>query len=274
MAKTCNKCSSAINGIDIVTCRGFCGLTFHMTCTAVTHALMSYFTTNKNNLFWMCDECAELFRNSHFRAMTMPSNESGPIGSLTNAITELRNEIQQLASKPAAPSTPLSRNKWPILGHRTTYKRQRVEETEARAPDACQVGCKQPAENVIGVPTCKDQPEQKFWLYLSRIQPDVTNEAVSAMVKANLETNDNPIVAKLVPKGRDVAMLSFVSFKIGIDKGLKTKALDPATWPEGILFREFENFGGQGVRLPTKYARFSTPIMETPQADTPIMNLT
>lgn len=222
----------------------------------------------------MCDECAELFRNSHFRSLTMPSTESGPIGSLTNAITELRNEIQQMTVRHPAPSTPVSWKKWPKVGQRIAFKRQREEEGEARASEACQVGCKRPADDVVVVPTTKDQREHKFWLYLSRIQPDVANEAVAAMVKANLETTDNPIVVKLVPKGKDVSTLSFVSFKIGIDKGLKSKALDPATWPEGILFREFENFGGQNFQVPTKCARFMTPRTETPLTDTPVMNLT
>lgn len=72
------------------------------------------------------------------------------------------------------------------------------------------------------------------------IQPDVTNDAVLAMVKENLELETNPIIMKLVPKDRDVSNLTFVSFKIGLPVDLKTKALDPTTWPEGLMFREFE----------------------------------
>lgn len=222
----------------------------------------------------MCDNCAGLFENSHFRELTMPSRDAGPMCALTNAITELRNEIQQISTKTAPPTTPVSWKRWPIVGQRTGVKRQRDMGGEARASDACQVGCKQSADNVVAVPTSTDQREQKFWLYLSRIQPDVATEAVSAMVKANLETEDNPIVVKLVPKGKDISTLSFVSFKIGIDKGLKAKALDPASWPEGIMFREFENFGGSRSQLPTKIARFLTPNTQTPQMDTPTMNLT
>lgn len=91
-----------------------------------------------------------------------------------------------------------------------------------------------PSLGVSTVPTNK----QKFWLYLSRISPSVTVEQVAALAKQRLGTNDVE-VTKLVAKGRDVSMLSYISFKIGIDVGLKTKALCSSTWPRGIYFREF-----------------------------------
>lgn len=223
----------------------------------------------------MCDKCAELFENSHFRTISVQNEDDSPFASLTTVIAELRTEIKQLANKQDPSVTPITRSRWPLLSQRTQNKRKRDESNEVRIADSCQAGSKPPVGDVVAVPTYSEQQSAKFWLYLSRIQPNVTCEAVSAMAKANLETNDNPVVVKLVPKGRDISTLTFVSFKIGIDETLKSKALDPATWPEGILFREFENFGAQRIQIPTKMPRFLTPSsLSAATPDTPVMNLT
>lgn len=111
------------------------------------------------------------------------------------------------------------------------------------------------------VPTKK----QKFWLYLSRISPSVTVEQVVALAKQRLETDEVEVV-KLVARGRDVSMLTFISFKVGIDEELKTKALSSSTWPKGIFFRQFtdnrsnKNFW-EPQRTPTnQYHRTTDPI--------------
>ena len=96
----------------------------------------------------------------------------------------------------------------------------------------------------MSVPTSSYADEkQKFWLYLSRIRPDVSVDAVTSMVKANLEITTEPTAVKLVPRGIDTSTMNFVSFKIGIDPAVKSKALESSTWPEGLLFREFEDYG-------------------------------
>lgn len=275
MAKSCGKCAEAITGLDLVICRGYCRSAFHMNCTTVTRALQSYFTSHKKNLFWMCDKCAELFENSHFRAISVPQNDDWPLSSLTTAITELRTEIQQMAAKTTSSLTPVARSRWPVVGQRMQFKRKREEQNESRVTEACKTGAKQSVGNVVAVPTYVEQQDTKFWLYISRIRPDVSSDAVMAMVKANLEIEADPTVVKLVPKGKDISSLTFVSFKIGIDADLKSKALDPATWPEGIMFREFEDFGAQRSQLPSKVPRFLTPSnRDVLTPDTPVMNLT
>lgn len=275
MAKICAKCSDSITGIDYVVCRGYCGANFHMNeCSGgVTRAMLQYFTTHKKNLFWMCDKCADLFENAHFRAMSSRADEQSPLVSLTTAITELRTEIKQLNSKPVAPAANI---RWPLIEQRRSEKRPREFDVAARASEDCRVGSKKPLDNVIAVPICDNVADQRFWLYLSRIRPDVTVESVCAMVKANLEIDSDATVVKLIPKGKTVDTLSFVSFKIGLDPSLKDKALDPATWPEGLLFREFEDYGSQKFRVPLKFRKFATPLL-VPQAAsspiTPIMDL-
>ncbi|XP_055623730.1 uncharacterized protein LOC129767133 [Toxorhynchites rutilus septentrionalis] len=64
-------------------------------------------------------------------------------------------------------------------------------------------------DNVVSV-SMYNQEEQKFWLYLSRIRPDVTTEAVTAMAKANLQTNSDLAVVKLIPKDKNTSSHFYV----------------------------------------------------------------
>lgn len=233
MEKNCSKCDSAIVGIEQVACRGFCGGSFHMGCAGVSRALLGYFTTHRSNLYWMCDKCVELFENSHLRSIAIKPIDTAPLVSLTQAISELRTEIKQLASNSTSTASPPAPRPIP-----------QVE--KPRIVDNCLSGSKASCQDVVCVPTYSEP--KKFWLYLSRIRPDVANESVLGMVKANLNLSENPDIVKLVPKGKDVSNLTFISFKIGLDPGLKSQALDPSTWPEGIMFREFN--GSQKFRKP------------------------
>lgn len=237
------------------------------TCSGVTRALTSYFTSHKRNLFWMCDKCADLFSNSHFRVVASKADELSPLNSLTMAITELRTEIKQLNSKPAVQLTPATGNVWPPIEQRRGNKRARELEVRTNS----QMGSKQTAaENVLTVPTSGDPMGLKFWLYLSRIRPDATNDAVSALVKDSLEMDVNPEVVKLVPKDKDTSTLSFISFKIGLDPSLQAKALDSTTWPEGLLFREFEDYGLPKFRMPLKSKKPITPLLQIPVTSSPV----
>lgn len=222
---------------------------FHMTCANVSRALLGYFSAHRKNLFWMCDKCAELFENSHLRSITKVADEKSPLMSLTEAISNLHTEIKQLSHKPVPSIQSPSVKNWPYIGPIRAAKRLRGPDMAQKATE-CQSGSKPLDQNIISVPVCA-KPANKFWLYLSRIRPDVTNEEMSAMVRANLDTTQDPEVVKLVAKGTDISNMTFISFKIGLDPSLRTIALDPASWPEGIMFREFEDYSAQNFRKPS-----------------------
>lgn len=276
MAKFCAECSDAITGIDFVVCRGYCGATFHMNACSggVTRAMLNYFTTHKKNLYWMCNNCADLFENAHFRAISSRSDDQSPLATLTTAITELRTEIKQLNSKPPVQTSTPASTRWPLIESRRPSKRPRDIDVVAIS-EKNRMGCKQPLDDVVSVPIFNDTKDSKFWLYLSRIRPDVSNDAVCAMVKANLALDADPDVIKLVAKDKDISTLNFVSFKIGLDPSQKSNALNPSTWPEGLLFREFEDYASQKFRVPMKTRKPMTPLLiqDTSPAITPVMDL-
>lgn len=249
MDKNCASCCLEITGIEFVTCRGYCGSKFHLQCSGqpnVTRALLGYFTQHRKNLFWMCDDCAELFENSHLRSITKVADEKCPLVALTDAITGLQTEIKQLSSKPTPLTMSPAVKRWPPIEPVRASKRPRGPDFAQKASE-CQSGSKQVGQNVVSV-AISTKPSNKFWLYLSRIRRDVTNADITAMVRTNLELTQDPEVVKLVPKGADTSNMTFISFKVGLDPALKSTALDPSTWPEGILFREFEEYTTQKFR--------------------------
>lgn len=143
MENICAKCNQPITGIDSVTCRGYCGCVFHMTCSGATRALMNYFTSHRKNLFWMCDKCAILFENSHLRAITRHADEQSPLTSLTDAINNLQTEIKKISAKPVSVQSPRY-NRWPIIGESTrNNKRPREMDSFERSSSECQSGRKQ-----------------------------------------------------------------------------------------------------------------------------------
>lgn len=226
-----------------------------MNCSGVSRALLGYFTSHRKNLFWMCDKCAELFENSHLRSITRHADEKSPLVSLANAIDNLQTEIKKISTKSTLTLQSPKPNPWPIVSEPLRANKRPRERTSAE----CQSGSKQLNQNVVSV-AVSEKPANKFWLYLSRIRPDVTNEAISAMVKANLGLDIDPDVVRLVAKGTDTSNMSFVSFKVGLDPSLENTALDPSTWPEGIMFRQFEDYGSQKFRRISTANPSSTPV--------------
>ena len=109
--------------------------------------------------------------------------------------------------------------------------------------------------------------QQKFWLYVSRVARDVSADQMCAYVKKRLGTNDIQ-VTRLVAKGRDKSSLSFISFKIGMDTNLKSKALSTSTWPKGIVYREFsDNRVSENFWRPVMQPAANDPLCTPTDAD-------
>lgn len=156
-------------------------------------------------------------------------------------LAELKQEIQGGFNKlsPAVLS--------PVPRHfqfrsRITPKRSRDEEASEPAEQPAKIFCGtgQAAGTLVGGSSTRT--EGKFWLYLTKISPEVQESDIELLVKERLKTTD-VTVKSLVPKGRPLSELSFMSFKVGVHEDLKPNAMDPATWPQGIQFREFIDHG-------------------------------
>lgn len=58
-----------------------------------------------------------------------------------------------------------------------------------------------------------------------------------------IEKDEEVDILKLVPRWKKESLLDYASFKVVLNMKWKTVVMNPDTWPSGIKFREFLNFG-------------------------------
>lgn len=164
-----------------------------------------------------------------------------PSTELKQAISDHGKKIEVLSRKFTA-STPLSSR--PAVGQ---PPQKRPREEHLKDPKPLIGGTKASyANTVLTVPP----PREQFWLYLSRIHTSVKGEAMETLAKECLQCDDPIHVISLVKKNADMSSLNFISFKVGMDVKYRDVALNPATWPQGILFREFEGASTKNYWAP------------------------
>lgn len=180
------------------------------------------------------------FADTHAPNDNIPSsdlqNQVQQLFKLVEALTDKMDRcIPQYAFAGHAAPRPKEASSWPRLG----VKRRRGNDnlpitipsdrgTNTIDLSDLSVSCLTPA---VSPP--------KFWLYLSGLHPLVTAEDIQKIASRCLKLTVPADVVRLVPMGVDIAKLSFISFKVGLDPSIKDLALDASTWPSGILFREF-----------------------------------
>lgn len=202
----------------------------------------------------MCKSCSALWRDIRFRNSTRSAHDIGHETALhlhndvlqnlkSEILTELKSVIQTnfIALKNSNTLTPKTTRRTDIEPRLTRGRRLFSSSNQAPAQQKQPLlsgsgSTLSPSTNIKTVPIAAP----KFWLYVSRIAPDVSTEQVANLAKKRLGTDDIKVI-RLVAKGRDVNELSFVSFKIGTSIEMKQKALSTSTWPKGIIFREFRN---------------------------------
>lgn len=93
--------------------------------------------------------------------------------------------------------------------------------------------------------------EEPILYHVSRFSIETSEEELQTWISEKLlVTNDQQVkCTKLVPKGRELSSLEFVSFKVSIPKALEEKIMDASIWPTNITVRPFE----QRAFLPRNY---------------------
>ncbi|XP_058456595.1 uncharacterized protein LOC131433992 [Malaya genurostris] len=250
MANACDRCAKTVKSEeDFVECSGFCHHLVHMKCAKLNKPFLKVLDENPN-LFWICDECCKLIKLARFRdSVSSFGSAFASIAERTESIfAELKAEIkknsQQISrlSRKVPVSSPLPPKP---DGFGPNAKRRREDSSE---PSKTLEGCRKPSDNcnIATVPT----PCSLVWIYLSRFHPSVSKEMVSQLTKDGLQCSEDVTVIPLVKKDVDVNTLNFVSFKVGILPKFREAALNPDTWPQGVLFREFEDNKKQNIWYP------------------------
>lgn len=209
-----------------------------------------------------------MMSNAHFRRAIASTNDVLEVANekQTKVLDELRKEIALNTTKinTILQRTPLQTPRNPRSQLPTTSrKRPRLLIDEPSNNDNVSVGTRDIGPNE-SIPLAASQREEKFWLYLSGFDPHATTQQIENLVKGNLNITDGVVdVAKLVPKGRTLDELTFVSFKVGLDPQLKEIALSGSSWQKGIIFRQFDF--GHSTTTRTTFRFQSSPGESHPQ---------
>lgn len=268
----CKRCQKKVSGDDGVVCRGYCGASFHAFCVNVDEPLRKQLGQYRNNVFWMCDGCANLFGNAHFRALMTGFDEKSSmvpsaIQSMQCEIEKLHASVKTLSAKvdgmPTTPTPFSTPNPWPAIHriNRFTKSAKRFRDTDGNPVNVEDGSMKMGTKTTNPCSTiCLDsrQEDELIWIYLSAFHPNTTESQISSFVTECLELTANAHlkVIKLVPKGKDLNTLNYVSFKIGLSVQFKEKAFSCESLPENIRFRQFED--NRAKNLPRVISLSST----------------
>lgn len=173
---------------------------------------------------------------------TCLSEHNKIVGQLKSEIlTELKAELQSNFAKLITSNSLTPRTSSRATPDQRSSKRRRLStrtnDTDKQTDPLLATGI--PASPSFGQLTVPPPPP-KFWLYLTRVSRNVTVDQITKLAVDRLCTSDVQ-VARLVAKGKDISQMNFISFKIGMDESFRAKALSTTTWPEGLVFREFED---------------------------------
>ncbi|XP_053699166.1 uncharacterized protein LOC128746142 [Sabethes cyaneus] len=245
MESVCCACAGDLAKADEIVCNGFCKSSFHLQCVRLTTEIRDT-VAGCSQLFWMCNACKKMMDNARFRqAITSTNNAMQAMADDQNKVLdELRKEIALNTTKinTILQRTPLSTTPRIPLSQQITNSRKRPrliipDETPQR--NNATEGTRD-VQVDDSIPLAAAKKEKLFWLYLSGFDPQATTSQIVKLVKSNLNTDKTVDVVKLVPKGKTLEELTFVSFKAGINIELKDLALSSSTWQKGIKFRPFD----------------------------------
>lgn len=232
----CKQCQKRVNDSERIVCQGFCGASFHMICAKMDVPLKNALGLRPNNTFWMCDDCAKLFLNGHFRQMAMGHDEGNSeiaeaVKTMQSDIANLSSAVTAFAEKAVAQTAPVWPNKRPRESGSETP-------TKVSIPTASR-GTR--AMTTVPVIAKTTESDDLWYIWLSSFPPSVSEDDIRLMVKECLSVDeDDPIAVKmLVKKGVDISTLTSITFKVGVSRDYRDSSLDPDNWPEGLAFREF-----------------------------------
>lgn len=276
MAVSCPSCSSPVNE-DVYKCAGVCNASYHVACIGINDGALAELLRPESQTLWMCRSCMNLRCTGKAASLDSITDTIAELKSellqefdirLSRALDAVRLDMSSKLDRVYAHTHSVLQGPTPTLAPTTNLaavtplssrlcdtdrasqnapprnapKRRLVDFTPPAPEPAAslQLGTAPVSPSsrpVLTVPIVETR-EAKFWLYLTRIAPSVTELDIREMVRKQLDTDD-VIIFKLLPRDRDVSTLTFISFKVGMSLALRERALSASTWHRGIVYREF-----------------------------------
>lgn len=235
----CNKCLLSIDrSKDRYTiCEGRCAKRYHAACVGLSEATVCALFTK--NILWMCDDClSEYCINRDADIPLLTTADAVQTNTVESDIVEMKLKIEQIFDT-LATIAPYHQPHFCENLHSTSVSSPALSST--RLLHGTKIS--QNEDTSAGAITHDAKGSETFSLFLTNVDCRTTEEDVNHLVCECLDINDQNTVKirKIVPKGRSIDELDFVSFKVKLDVELKALAMAPSTWPVGLRYREFED---------------------------------
>ena len=252
--KLCGECKLEVNDLEPIRC-GFCDARYHINqqcCGFNSRVCKDLFSQGK--IIFICPHCRDELNGQSIGAYVAdmidkqppPHSQQlndlpGQVQKLDEVVEGLSKKIDNMPHKPlnidGSASTPINLSATPVWPARNPKRRRAdrlpVEIASDRGTNTIDI-------SDLSVPSITSAAAQKcFWLYLSGLNPKISDGDLQKNVSRCLNGIEPIAVIRLVQRGADTSNFSYVSYKIGLDPDVKSIALDPASWPAGLLFREF-----------------------------------
>lgn len=263
MAKNCGKCVKSIRGLEFAKCSGYCEQMFHFACCGLTRPNYELIV---GQALWLCEVCRSTVNNRPLSELLSDNEVITQLESLKLEVADMKEKLATL-SDTISDCTENVKCTFNQFEEKINLRDNRLDGAiEEKVRDSVRDAI--PQSQFSGRARLVDRVEYSgseegtgdveltdlsvsnlvpatesalFWLYLSGLNPQVSADDISKVVRSCLQTEDDVKSIKLVPKNVDLTRLTFVSFKVGLPLTLKEVALRASTWPKGIRFREFEN---------------------------------
>jgi hypothetical protein len=206
------------------------------------------------------DKLAELVENIRSSTQKIDEMCSGTVASVRATV----NDVNKSPTPVAEPS--------PVVQTRAQRARAAKEKAE---PEKQEIPVTRPTgeEVLLTSPSAAEKPksfgnffvgtsndasdgiaavEERRFLVLSRIHPDTTSDKIVNFIRRKTGLT-NIRCHLMIPRGKTVNELEYVSFKVGVEVDDYSTLMVPELWPAKVLVRDFEK---RNRRLKPTFARF------------------
>lgn len=181
------------------------------------------------------------------------SNKRVHIVAKPSSSSSNRNVHRSNVSSPASVNHPYVSTRQTSATDKNTFSPEFAGVKEFRNPSGPRAESR-PTSIPLKVANSVQTPSDVESFYVTPFAPDQLADEVKQYVIEISNADPSLVnVTKLVPRGKNVEELSFVSFKVTISKSASSVVGDQWYWPDGITVRAFEPNPKNGAvtRLPT-----------------------
>lgn len=235
----CKVCSEVVicSASDTVQCSGACNANFHVRCAglSVFSKAAVKMLNESPNLSWFCCDCMS------FKVKDVARSLAEIKQSMNKVIETVESTKVAVASCGPPYSPAISGPSFNCAGTVSSLKRRRVghgsvEQSIARSPAPLQLqitGSR--TDDAIKIKAV----ESRKLIVVSQLHPTTTAGEMSEYLNAHLKVENTIRANLLLPRGRSLEELDYVSVKLSVPESLYDLLMAPEVWPKGVTVREF-----------------------------------